>query len=42
MFDLIPLLDPVMALKGMFDFPFFFFFYFEMILSEVINPSSAE
>lgn len=39
--DLIPLLDPMIALKGI-SLTFLFFFYFEIILSEVSNPSTAE
>lgn len=41
MCDLIPLLDQMIALEGI-SSPFSFFSHFEIILSEVINPTTAE
>lgn len=41
MCDLIPLLDQMITLEGI-SSPFSFFSHFEIILSEVINPTTAE
>lgn len=41
MCDLIPLLDQMITLEGM-SSPFSLFFCFKIILSEVINPTTAE